>query len=499
MDLLASIARSFRDHPERLALAAADGSCTYRELEGLVGGIAAELRARGAGPRIGVLTGDDLGTYAAILAVLANGAAYVPLNRKNPPDRNRGIVAQAGLDLVVATRPTGALDALQAALARPLDVLHVADIAKRTPVAWASPAADALAYLFFTSGTTGVPKGVPIRHGNLNAFATAVIDDPSYAFNPDDRFLQMFELTFDLSVMSLLAPLAVGASCHVVPDVGIASLEIARLLDERAITVALMVPSVLSYLRRYLGELRFPALRHSLFCGEALSHSLTVAWSHSVPAARIRNVYGPTEATIFCTQFEWDEPASAEQSLNDIVPIGRPLQGTSVQIVDERGAAVADGHPGELCLLGEQVSNGYWQDPLRSGAAFIPAGSNGLAYRTGDIALRNAHGNYVYCGRADAQIQVDGHRVELGEVEHYLRWFFDGAAVAAAPFHTEDGRQEFVAFIEGTASAESPAIEYLRTKLPDYMLPRRIVGVPQFPLNLNGKVDRRELLRRHFK
>lgn len=499
MDLLANIARSFRDYPDRPALVAADGACSYRELEGMVGGIAAQLRARRAGGRIGVLTGDDLGTYASILAVLAIGAAYVPLNRKNPVARNALIVAQAELDLVLASRPSNILEELGRSVARPIDTLHATDIAPRTPLQWAEPAPDDVAYLFFTSGTTGVPKGVPIRHRNLNAFAAAVLEDPSYGFAPDDRFLQMFELTFDLSVMSFLAPLALGASCHVVPDVGIASLEIARLLEERRITVALMVPSVLSYLRRYLDELRFPALRHSLFCGEALAHSLTAAWSRCVPAAQIRNVYGPTEATIFCTEFPWDERSSAEQSSNDVVPIGRPLAGTSLRIADDRGLAVAAGTQGELWLLGTQVATGYWQDPIRSQASFVDAGTEGLAYRTGDLAVVNAAGNYLFCGRADAQVQVDGHRVELGEVEHHLRSFLDGVAVAAAPLRTADGRQEFVAFIEQAADEEARALEYLRSKVPHYMLPRRVLSVPSFPLNLNGKVDRKELLRRYLK
>jgi D-alanine--poly(phosphoribitol) ligase subunit 1 len=498
MELLGSIARSFRDHRARPAIAAADATATYGELEELAGGIAGRMGKPGAGRRIGVLTGDDLGTYASILAVLASGAAYVPLNRKNPPERNRAIVEQAELDLVLCSRPAEELERLQAVLPRRLDAAFAVDVAERRRLEWAVPAGDDLAYLFFTSGTTGVPKGVPIRHRNLDAFAAAVVADPSYAFSPEDRFLQMFELTFDLSVMSLLAPLAVGASCHVVPDVGIASLEIARLLDEREITVALMVPSVLSYLRRYLGELRFPALRHSLFCGEALSHSSTVAWSRSVPAARIRNVYGPTEATIFCTEFEWEEGASAEQSVNDVVPIGKPLAGTSLRIVDENGTRVADGAQGELCLLGAQVASGYWRDPQRSSAVFID-GAEGFAYRTGDLAFRNTRGNYIYCGRVDAQIQIDGHRVELAEVEHHLRSFLDGVAVAAAPLRTEDGRQEFVAFVEHSTVDERRLKEHLRTQLPDYMLPRRVVAVAEFPLNLNGKVDRKELLRRYLK
>jgi amino acid adenylation domain-containing protein len=382
-----------------------------------------------------------------------------------------------------------------------LGVIYTGALRARTALRWQPQAPEDLAYLFFTSGTTGIPKGVPIRHRNLDAFMTAVLEDSSYAFGPDDRFLQMFELTFDLSVMSLLAPLALGASCHVVPDKGIASLEIARLLDERSISVALMVPSVLSYLRRYFDELRFPALRHSLFCGEALAHSLTAAWARCVPKAEIRNVYGPTEATIFCTEFKWEERASAEQSVNDIVPIGRPLLGTGLVIVDAAGEPVVAGEQGELCLTGEQLATGSWQDPERSAAAFVRApgnGGRGVAYRTGDLAFVNSRGNTVYCGRADSQIQVDGHRVELGEVERHLRTFLDGGAAAAAPIRTADGRQEFVAFLESSADLEAGALAYLRTQVPPYMLPRRIICVAALPLNLNGKVDRQELLRRYL-
>ena len=271
----------------------------------------------------------------------------------------------------------------------------------------------------------------------------------------------MFELTFDLSGHVLARAvggwreLSRGAGC------GNRQSEIARLLDERAITVALMVPSVLSYLRRYFDELRFPALRQSLFCGEALSHSLTEAWSRCLPAAQIRNVYGPTEATIFCTEFKWDARSSAEQSINDVVPIGRPLPGTEVRVLDAGGMAVPADTQGELCLIGCPSGNGVLEGSgIRTRAAFMEQGSEGIAYRTGDLAMINAHGNYLFCGRADAQIQVDGHRVELGEVEHHLRAFLDGAAAAAAPVRTADGRQEFVVFVE-TAANDGDGARYL--------------------------------------
>ena len=503
LNVITRIERAFREHAERLALSAADGDLSYRELERIVVGITERIGARGTRPpRIGVLTGDDMHTYASLLAIMAVGAAYVPLNRKNPVERNQRVIESAALDLVLAARPGPEIEALETAMPSCFEVLYTEGLRSDQRLRVARVRPDDLVYLFFTSGTTGIPKGVPIRHKNLDAFMGALLGDSSYGFVPEDRFLQMFELTFDLSVMSWLAPLCIGASCHVVPETGIQSLNIVRILDEHDISVALMVPSVLSYLRRYFEELEFPKLRHSLFCGEALSHQLTVEWAACLPSAEIRNVYGPTEATIFCTEFRWQEAPSAEQSVNDIVPIGKPTGATTALVVDESGRAVAQGERGELCLLGAQLAEGYWQDESRSAAVFVELEQGGLrqrAYRTGDICFVNDSGNFVYCGRADAQVQIDGHRVELSEVEHYARAFLDGGNAVAVPVRADDGRQEFVLFLESADELERLAQDHLRSKVPSYMIPKRVISVASFPLNLNGKVDRKDLLGQYLK
>ena len=146
------------------------------------------------------------------------------------------------------------------------------------------------------------------------------------------------------------------------------------------------------------------------------------------------------------------------------------------------------------------MTTGYWRDSERTAAAFVDVGVDGTAqrgYRTGDLAILNDRGNFLYCGRADSQIQVDGHRVELGEVEHQARSFLDGAGVAAVPIRTDDGRQEFLLFIQGNEGRETMTREYLGTQLPDYMVPRNVVSVAEFPLNLNGKIDRAKLAEIH--
>ena len=310
----------------------------------------------------------------------------------------------------------------------------------------------------------------------------------------------MFELTFDLSVMSFLVPMCVGGSCYVVPDAGVQYINIMKLLQEQRITVALMVPSVLSYAQRFFAELNLPDLRLSLFCGEALRHDLTALWAQCVPNARIRNVYGPTEATIFCSAFDWEERESESQSVNGVVPIGIPMSGMDMKVVDAAGGIVEAGEQGELCLLGAQVASEYWNDPERTAAAFfdLEIGDERFpAYRTGDIAFVNDLGNYIYCGRLDSQVQIDGHRVELAEVEHCAREHVRCAVVASA-FQADDGRQEFVLFVEASEDLSTSLAEYIRSQLPSYFSPRAIVCVERFPLNLSGKVDRKSLLNEYL-
>ena len=498
VNLVSRIERTILDHPDRPALWTEQKALTYAELGQLMAGIQAAILEHDlpTGARVAVMTDADVHVYAAILAVMTLGLSYVPLNRKNPTSRNLAQIELSDPELLLATDSTADVQALVDQCERNLNVVYTSELhADRTP-SFASVSEDDLAYLFFTSGSTGKPKGVPIQHRNLGAFLSVVIEDEHYQFCEQDRFLQMFELTFDLSVMSFLVPMCVGACCYIVPDSGVQYINIVRLLQDQKITVALMVPSVLSYAHRFFGELNLPELRISLFCGEALQHDLTARWAKCVPNASIRNVYGPTEATIFCSEFDWVEHESEHQSFNGVVPIGRAMSGMDLKIVDTHGEVVDSVEQGELYLLGEQVAAEYWNDPERTASAFVELEVEGQrlpAYRTGDIAFVNDQGNFVYCGRVDAQIQIDGHRVELGEVEHCAREHVQRAAVASS-VQASDGRQEFVLFVETDEDLSTSLAEYIRSELPPYFMPRAIVCVERFPLNLSGKVDRKALL-----
>ncbi len=447
--------------------------------------------------RVGIVTGDDIYTYSSILGILLSGCAYVPLNLHHPDSRNDEICAQARLNLVLTSQlEIGEIKIRQINNSEVRfigvrnsgkylgSISHVAEISE-----------NEIAYLFFTSGSTGKPKGVPIYHRNVNGFLEAIFNSSIYQFTKEDKFIQMFELTFDLSVFSFFVPLMYGACTYVVPDDGIKYMNIISLLEEESITVALMVPSVIGYLRKYFKEISLPNLRYSLFCGEALFQDIVEEWSECVPNAKIQNVYGPTEATIFCLYYDWTKNSKGE-AINGIVPIGKALPGTIIQIRNEDGI-FNNNQKGELCLAGVQVTDSYWRDEIKTNTAFIENGnsvSGNKIYRTGDAAYINENSNLIFCGRIDNQVKIDGYRVEPGEIEHHARNMAGGTESIVVPVPNETGVFELNLCLKNYSGETKTLIENLRTKLPSYMIPSKVYSFVEFPLNLNGKVDRKQIV-----
>lgn len=468
---------------------------TYHEVSQRISAIQKWIKREAPGERlIGVFTGDGVDTYTSILAVLFSGAAYVPIYSKNPVERTREIVDSAGINVLLTDHDLENQPEIEVLCGCRVQDVRELESDPEAPVPEPVTSAD-LAYLFFTSGSTGKPKGVPISHGNLNAFLETTLDETSYEFGPADRFLQMFELTFDLSVTSFLTPLCVGACTYVVPRDGVAYMEIFKLLVEQEISVALMVPSVLAYLEPYFDEIDLPAMRYSLFCGEALRSDLAEKWRSCVPSAVLQNVYGPTEATIFCTVYPMLEGVSAAEAVNGVVAIGVPMPRVSTYVVSADGEIVGAGVQGELCLGGAQVTSGYWRNPEKTAEAFreIRIGSGvERVYRTGDLALVNDSGNLVYCGREDAQVQIEGHRVELGEIEFHATAFCGAAPLAAVAAENQAGALSIHVFVEGAFDAEALR-SHLAARLPSYMLPKELHQIDAMPINLNGKLDRKAL------
>lgn len=485
------IARAF---PDRTALVIDAESWSYSELLAAASQIASGFgpgNDSGAQPVTAVMAQRHVSSYAGILAARLAGHAYVPLNVNHPCQRNATILENSGAGRVICGRR--AAQKLQDILAlvasdgtRP-GIIDCGE--RRSDFDLDAPANGAfetlqrassledLAYILFTSGSTGNPKGVPIQNAQLEAYLAAAgpLVDP----RPEDRFSQTFDLTFDLSVHDLFICWENGATL-VVPSEKQLRMPSAYVIDED-ISCWFSVPS-LAYQMRLQEDLApgaFPKLRHSLFCGEALPTLVAKEWAAAAPNSVVENWYGPTEATIACSRFRLTDAAIPD----DTVPIGKAFPGMELIIRDE-----------ELLLAGKQLASGYLNDPDKTAASFITLPDGKAAYRTGDRAALGEDGNVRFLGRVDNQVKVRGYRIELGEIESAMRRASGGLnSVALAWPAGAEIATTVVAALE-TAAVETAAIKQsLQAQLPEYMVPSMVFCVPEFPKNASGKMDRRAL------
>lgn len=483
--------------PDRPALEVAGATLTYSELHRRALGIAGMLLKRepsSAAPQLtGVFASRSVDAFAAVLGILLRGHGYVPLNPRFPLLRNRDMLERAGCRVVVVDpQHLDAARELAAELPEP-PLLLVPPAEPEWEVALALPSGgpETPAYLLFTSGSTGRPKGVLVRQTNVTAFLDAVA--ARYDLNETDRLSQLFDLTFDLSAFDLFAAWQSGA-CVCCPEAGqlLRPSEFAR---ESGLTVWFSVPSTAMFLER-LGGLKpgmFPALRLSLFCGEALTAELADGWAAAAPNSIVENLYGPTEATIACTAHRWQ--SGSEPGANGFVPIGEAIGATETRVVDERLREVAEGEAGQLLLSGPQVVEGYWDDAAATARSFVTMPGYGHGYLTGDRVLRPLGGGPLeYLGRIDSQIKILGHRVELEEVEAVLREEARAEAIAVGWPLTPSGAAGIVAFIASPSVDTVQLRRALSERLPEYMVPRELRLVGELPLNANGKRDRKALL-----
>lgn len=489
MNLLLDIQEAIEKNDTQNAFYFGDTFYTYKEFAQVISNIRKGIQDHISenDSTVGLITNDDIETYASIIALWLEGKAYVPLNPEFPESRNHTVIKQAEINSILDSSTDKVFDQFKTIQSNTLDIAEI----NLTP---RQIGPNELAYIFFTSGTTGTPKGVPITFGNLSGFIDAFWD-LGYEITNKDRCLQMFELTFDLSVMSYLGPILKGACIYTIPKDEIKYSYIFELMEDHELTFALMVPSILHYLRPYFDEINCPAMKFSLFCGEALPLDVTQEWSQCIPNATIANVYGPTECTIFCTDYTYKRD-SENKTYNGVLTIGKDMKNTTTIIVDEDNNEVGIGEKGELCLSGAQLTPGYWKNEEKNKEVFFDKEHEGKKvrfYRTGDLCTVDDQGDILYLGRVDFQAKIQGFRVELSEIEFHAKAVLDKKNSVAVAFTNSIHNTEIGLVIESTAFDTKQLIEDLKNRLPQYMIPTQIRFIDSFPLNTNGKTDRKKL------
>ena len=430
---------------------------------------------------------DDLDTYASIFALWMEGKAYVPLHPNQPLERNLNIIEQVGLSNVLDSAEQSVFDN------QSLNVMHTNLYAYTEDYLdnWVDTSDDSLAYILFTSGSTGVPKGVQITRGNVAAFMDSFWKT-GIEITADDRCLQVFDLTFDVSVQSYLVALTRGACVYTVPYGQVKYIYAASLIQEHQITFGAMAPSMLTYLRPYFEEFDATSMRTTILTAEACPVDLMEEWYKCAKNTEIYDFYGPTEATIYCTYYKLSRDKQ-NLSQNGIISIGVPMANVQAVILNENGDLVEVQEKGELCVAGEQVTPGYWKNDKKNSTSFFE--KDGIRYyHTGDLCYWDESGNILYCGRIDQQAKIQGFRVELGEIEHHARTFYNQEyRVVAIAFDSAQGLTEIALFVESAEQDTNALVDYLRSKMPYYMIPSRIIYMSAFPLNKSEKIDRNQL------
>ncbi|HYD32182.1 MAG TPA: amino acid adenylation domain-containing protein [Azospirillaceae bacterium] len=501
---------------EATAIVWNDTRMTYGEVERASNRLARALREAGCrdGERVALLLPKSPDAVVAMLAALKARCLYVPVDIHNPPARVARIIQACRPRVILAT---AAVCPLLAAVRAECPEARVAKhgclggddpafdfgqsdvdtLPCRTLALTGSP--EERAHILFTSGSTGQPKGVVIRHSSIARFVEWAVG--YFGMGPGDRVSGHSPLHFDLSTFDIYGAFAAGAELHMVPpELNLLPHKMAGFIRDRRLTQWFSVPSAMNFMARtdVVKPGGFPDLRRVLWCGEVLPTPTLIHWMKHLPHARFTNLYGPTETTIASSYYTVPE---CPRDPRAAIPIGMGCGGERLLVLGSQLRPVPFGETGDLYIAGVGLAAGYWEDPEKTRAAFVPDISDGEGdgrmYRTGDLARVGPDGQVLFVGRADTQIKSRGYRIELGEIEAALGTL-DGLkdyAVVAVGTEAFEGATICCAFAakDGAAMTPTDLRRRLADLVPGYMVPTRWATLPDLPKNANGKIDRRRL------
>ena len=473
--------------PDSVAVVCGDARVTYSELDRRAAALARRLSALGVAHEtpVGICAERSVELIAGLLAILKAGGAYVPLDPNHPQDWLAFILADTQVPVLLTQR---ALVSKLPPFKAHLVCLDEPATGLEQEIASPRSTARSLAYILFTSGSTGTPKGVAVPHRGV----VRLVKQTGYAsFSPDETFLQLAPVSFDASTFEIWGALLNGGRLAVMPP-GPSSLEeIGGAIREHGVTTLWLTAGLFNVMvDERPGDLR--PLRQLLTGGDTLSVPHVRRALHELKTTRLINGYGPTESTTFACC----HTISPGESLDNGVPIGRPIANTTAHILDENLHPVPADVTGELFLGGDGLARGYWNRPGLTAEKFIAdpfgIGPDARLYRTGDLARFRADGVIEFAGRLDHQVKIRGFRVEPGEIETVLL-HHDAIRQAVVVARGHDHAKELVAYFVADALADvQPASlrDWLAQKLPDFMVPAHLVPLRALPLTGSGKIDR---------
>ncbi len=513
--------------PDKEAIRFEGQGLTYAQLDVLTNQVARALQAADVrrGDRVGIYVHKSLASVISVFGIMKAGGVYVPLDPNAPAKRLTYITRNCDIKVLLTSTEKLATVPQFFAEGTPLETLVLTDNQKQAAVdlpqatrliTWDLVRAQAdgpvpatgaietdLAYILYTSGSTGDPKGVMISHRTIFTFINWCYE--TFKMTENDRVTSHAPLHFDLSTFDIYVTIKAGGTVVLVPEkLSIFPVQLVRLLQDERITVTYMVPSILSLMVNYgkLSDHDLSALRTVLFAGEVFPIKYLRQLVTAIPHADYYNLYGPTETNV-CTYYQV-QPEDLAPERTQPVPIGIACENIEVFAVNEQGQLITGpGQEGELWVRGSCVAQGYWGDPQKTAKGFVPntfqPHFNEVAYRTGDIVVLAEDGlNWLYVGRRDHMIKSRGYRIELGEIEATLHSHqgVKEAAVVAIPDDLIGNRiKAFVVPLEGNGLSKKELEMYCGRQLPRYMVPESIEFRDELPKTSTGKIDRPLLAR----